>query len=248
MKISPAGINLIKEFEGCKLTAYPDPGTGGEPWTIGFGHTSMAGPPKVFKGLRITQQEADYILAKDLVKYEAAVERLVTVKLSQNQNDALVSFAFNCGIGNLERSTLLKKVNAKCFDEVPAEFMKWTKAGGKELKGLVRRRRAEAALWRGVSDNSPPDEASEARALPDRPKPKKTMATSIEGNAAIIIGAGSAATAIREAKPVIEDASDAFTAATAAFGTPAVLVFVGFAILAAVIWWRRKQRNDEDGA
>lgn len=247
MRTSPVGIKLIQDFEACYLNAYPDPGTGGEPWTIGWGHTSAAGAPRVFRGLRITRQEADSILMMDLAPVERDVCNLVKVSLTQHQFDALVSFVFNCGKGNFEKSTLLKKVNAGRFDEVPAEFMKWTRAAGKEMRGLVRRRRAEAALWRGV-DESEPISHEEARKTPDKPKPKKTMASSIEGNAAIILGAGSAANALREAKPVIQDAADSYSAATAAFGTPAVLVFVGFAILALIIWVRRKQRNDEEGA
>jgi len=116
MRTSKEGIDLIKEFESLELSAYPDPATGGEPWTIGYGHTSMAGPPKVFKGLRVTATEAEYILQRDLTKYEGGVERLVKVPLTQNQFDALVSFAFNCGVDALKKSTLLKRVNAKAFD------------------------------------------------------------------------------------------------------------------------------------
>lgn len=247
MKTSEKGVELIKSFESLQLSAYPDPATGGEPWTIGYGHTSAAGPPKVFRGLRFTKSEADYTLQRDLVKFEAAVERLVKVPLAQNQFDALVSFAFNCGTGALEKSTLLKRVNEKRFDAVPAEFMKWTKANGKEMKGLVRRRRAEAALWRDV-DEKDPLPPQETRAIPDAPKPSKSMTKSTEGNASIIIGATAAGAAIKEAKPVIEDAADAYTAATAAIGTPAVLIALAVLALAIFIWYRRKQRLDEEGA
>jgi lysozyme len=90
---------------------------------------------------------ADQLLQDDLDRFEAAVTRLVTVSLTQNQYDALVSFAFNVGISALERSTLLKRVNAKLFDQARAEFAKWNRAGGKPLAGLTRRRAAEAALF-----------------------------------------------------------------------------------------------------
>lgn len=248
MKTSEDGIKLIKEFESMILTAYPDPATGGEPWTIGYGHTSQAGPPAVFKGLRITKQEAEDILQKDLLKYEAGVEKLVKGPITQNQFDALVSFAFNCGLGNLEKSTLLKKVNSKDFDKVPAEFMKWTKANGREMKGLVRRRRAETAMWRNVDESDPAIPSEEARAKPDRPTPKKSMSSSVEGNASILIGAGAIGSAVKEAKPVIQDAADTYTAATAAIGTPAVLIALAVLALAAFIWYRRKQRLDEEGS
>lgn len=247
MRTSQKGIDLIKEFESLELSAYPDPATGGDPWTIGYGHTSQAGPPKVFKGLRINRQEAEEILQQDLRKYEAGVERLLQVGLSQNQFDALVSFAFNCGLGNLEKSTLLKHINAGSFDKVPAEFMKWTRADGKEMKGLVRRRRAEAALWRGV-DETEPVPVKEARARPDKPKPSKSITKSAEGNASIIIGGAAVAGAVKEASPVIRDASDTYAAATGAFGTPAVLVALLVVILAVFVWWRRKKRLDEEGA
>ena len=247
MRTSEKGIDLIKSFESLQLIAYPDPATGGEPWTIGYGHTSRAGPPRVFQGLRFTKSEAEYTLRQDLVKFEAAVERLVTVPLSQGQFDALVSFAFNCGSTALEKSTLLKRVNEKRFDAVPAEFMKWTKANGKEMKGLVRRRRAEAAMWRDISENDQ-IEPQEARAVPDAPKPTKSIVKSTEGNASILIGATAAGAAIKEAKPVIQDAADAYTAATGAIGTPAVLIALFVLALAAFIWYRRKQRLDEEGA
>jgi len=247
MRTSKEGIDLIKEFESLELSAYPDPATGGEPWTIGYGHTSMAGPPKVFKGLRVTATEAEYILQRDLTKYEGGVERLVKVPLTQNQFDALVSFAFNCGVDALKKSTLLKRVNANAFDAVPAELMKWTKANGKEMKGLVRRRRAEAALWRGLGAGEP-IAPKEGRVVPDKPAPSKSMAKSTEGNASIIIGAAAAGAAIKEAKPAIQDAADAYAAATGAFGTPAVLIAIAVMLLAAYVWYRRKQRLDEEGA
>lgn len=138
-----ATLNLIKSFEGCKLTAYPDPGTGGDPWTVGYGHTG----PDVHKGLVITQAQADALLAGDLKKFETGVAKLVKVDLTENQRGALVSFAYNCGLGNLGSSTLLKKVNARDFIGAKAEFGKWNKAGGKVLAGLTRRRAAEATLF-----------------------------------------------------------------------------------------------------
>ncbi len=138
MLISQAGINLIKQFEGCRLTAYKD-AVGVV--TIGYGHT----PSKL--GTTITQEQAEQLLKEDLKKFEEGVLELVKVPLNQNQFDALVSFSFNLGIGALACSTLLKKLNAKQYQEAANEFSKWVNAGGKPLPGLVKRRQAEKELF-----------------------------------------------------------------------------------------------------
>ena len=146
MRISQGGLdNLLKKFEGCRLKAYRCPAG---ILTIGYGHTSAAGEPLVKDGMTITQEQAEEILKTDLGRYEKPVSDLVKVDLEQNQFDVLVDFAYNAGVGNLKISTLLKKVNAGDFDAVPAELMKWTKGGGKELPGLVKRRQAERALFK----------------------------------------------------------------------------------------------------
>ena len=137
-----AGLALLKSFEGCKLTAYPDPGTGGEPWTIGWGHTGG-----VKRGDTCTQAQADAWLLQDLDRFEQAVERLVSVTLTQNQFDALVSFAYNCGQGSLQTSTLLRKLLAGDYAGAQQQFSRWNRANGKEMPGLTRRRAAEAELF-----------------------------------------------------------------------------------------------------
>lgn len=147
MKTSDKGRALIKAHEGRRLVAYRCPAG---VWTIGYGHTSAAGAPEVKPGMRITQIEADAILARDLEAFEAGVLALVKGPLTQGQFDALVSFAFNVGLGALKRSTLLKRLNSGQHKAVPAELMKWTRAAGRELPGLVRRRRDEAELWRSL--------------------------------------------------------------------------------------------------
>lgn len=139
-KTSQAGTDLIKEFEGLRLTAYK---CAAGVWTIGYGHTEG-----VSGAMIITEETADELLAKDLAKFESGVSELVKVEINQNQFDALVSFAFNCGIGNLAKSTLLKKLNdGRPVGEVQAEFLRWNKAGGKVLPGLTKRRNAEAYLF-----------------------------------------------------------------------------------------------------
>lgn len=147
MKVSDAGRKAIAAHEGVRLKAYPDPATGGEPWTIGVGHTSAAGPPKVTKGMTITAEECDEILSRDLATFEKAVLKVVTAPLTQNQFDALVSLAFNIGAGNLSKSTLVKKLNARDYRGAADQFTVWNKAAGKVMKGLVNRRADERALF-----------------------------------------------------------------------------------------------------
>lgn len=243
MKTSPAGIALIQQFEGRRLEAYKCPAG---VWTIGYGHTSAAGKPEVKPGMVITKQEANDILVRDLVRYEDAVDRLVKVPLTQNQFDALVSFTFNVGEGALAKSTLLKRLNAGDYNAVPAELMKWTKGGGKELPGLVRRRRAECAMWRGVDDKADLD-PDESRIEPDAPKPKKTMAKSKEGNAAILTGGAAAVTAASDISRQIKETGDSLNSVLDLVKDPTFLVLILVVLAAAAIWYWRRQRLEETG-
>jgi len=137
---SAAGRKAITEREGNVLTAYQDSvGI----WTIGVGHTSAAGLPKVAKGLKITAAESDEILSRDLKTFEAGVRAAVKVPMNQNEFDALVSLAFNIGVEAFSKSTLVKKLNAGDRAGAADQFGQWVKAGGKTLKGLVTRRQAE---------------------------------------------------------------------------------------------------------
>ncbi len=139
-KIGAKGLALIKEFEGCELTAYKDPvGI----LTIGYGSTG----PHVKAGMRITEAEAEALLRKDLARFEKAVNNLTGGKVTQNQFDALVAFSFNVGEGGLKTSTLLREHNAGDHAEAARQFLRWNRAGGRVLAGLTRRRKAEAALY-----------------------------------------------------------------------------------------------------
>lgn len=146
MKTSANGIAVIKYFEGCELKAYPDPATGGVPWTIGYGHTG----PEVRKGLVWTQRQADDALRSDLRKFETAVSTITRVELTHGQFDALVCFAYNLGIGALQSSTLMAMVNARNFEGAAEQFKRWINANGNPMPGLVRRRAAEACLYTGM--------------------------------------------------------------------------------------------------
>ena len=140
MQVSSVGRKAIEGYEGLRLTAYQDSvGV----WTIGYGHTG----PDVHEGLTITQEQADQLLSADLHKFEEGVSHLVRVPINQNQFDALVSFAFNLGLGSLGRSTLLKLLNSRDYKGAADQFLKWIYAGHEELPGLVIRRRAERAMF-----------------------------------------------------------------------------------------------------
>jgi lysozyme len=239
VKISQAGKDLIISFEGIRLEAYKCPAG---VWTIGVGSTV----PAVHAGEVITKQQALARFDKDLTKFENAVDRLVKVPLTQNQFDALVSFTFNVGEGALAKSTLLKKLNAGDYDAVPTELMRWTKGGGRELPGLVRRRRAEAAMWRGVDERGKPN-IDESRVEPDAPKPKKTMAKSKEGNAAIMTGGAAAISAAGEVSRQVKETGDSLTSVLDLVKDPTFLLLVLIIVAAGAIWYWRRQRLEETG-
>jgi len=139
MKTSEKGFELIKHFEGLRLHAYQ---CSAHVWTIGYGHTAGVQP-----GDNIIAEQADAFLRQDITESERNVGRYVTAPLTQGQFDALVSFVFNLGAGNLHSSTLLKKLNAGDYSGAAEEFPRWVNAGGKKLPGLVQRREAEKALF-----------------------------------------------------------------------------------------------------
>lgn len=146
MKISSRGIELIKSFEGCRLKAYLCPAG---VWTIGYGHTAG-----VKKGQTISQNQADAYLASDLKKYEEYVNQ-TDLKLNQNQFDALVSFTYNCGNGNLK-----KLVRNRSVEQIGEAILLYNKSNGKVLNGLVRRREAEHELFFQNVDKSDSEEKS----------------------------------------------------------------------------------------
>ena len=139
MKLGERGTEILKYFEGCKLTAYQDSvGV----WTIGYGHTKG-----VYDGMTITQDQAEQMLLSELEEYEVYIKDMVTVPLTQNQFDALVVWVYNLGPTNFRNSTLLKELNAGNYNAAGQEITRWNKAGGKVLAGLVKRREAEAQLF-----------------------------------------------------------------------------------------------------
>lgn len=157
MSVSEAGIQLIKSFEGCHNSPYKCPAT---LWTIGYGRVLYPDQARLKTGERaayplrsehnrvFANDEIDALLAADLQRFEAGVLRLCpATSNSQCHLDAIVSFAFNVGLGNLQSSTLRMKYNREDYEGAADEFLKWNKAGGKVLRGLERRREAERALF-----------------------------------------------------------------------------------------------------
>ncbi|MEN9387158.1 MAG: hypothetical protein RLZZ255_134, partial [Cyanobacteriota bacterium] len=145
-------LPLVKEFEGCRLTAYPDPETGAEPWTIGWGSTAYADGREVRKGDRISQALADSLLAGRLEQDCRLLDQRIPLwqQLSVNQQAALLSFTYNCGpnwFGSSGFSTVTKALQAGVLEQVPPALMLYVNPGGPSEAGLRRRRKAEAALW-----------------------------------------------------------------------------------------------------
>ena len=156
MQMSENGLALLQQWEGFKLQVYKD--SAGFP-TIGVGHLitkaeqasgtiTINGAAVQYAGGLTDQQTLD-LLAQDVQPAEQAVNAGVTVPLNQNQFDALVSFTFNVGVGAFQSSTLLKVLNQQQYDDVPAQLLRWTRAGGQVVQGLVNRRENEIKLWNG---------------------------------------------------------------------------------------------------
>ncbi len=148
-KTGKAGLQLIMDSEGFSPDPYPDPATNGLPITIGYGSTRWENGDKItLKSPSITQLQARNLLAKTISVYENAVDAYCIDTINQNQFDALVSFVYNLGATNFKSSTLLKKINKNPNDPtIKDEFLKWNKAAGKIMKGLTKRREAEAKLY-----------------------------------------------------------------------------------------------------
>mgnify|MGYP002141976076 FL=1 len=174
MNISQRGINAIKAHEGLRLEAYPDPASGGDPWTIGHGHTQG-----VRQGQTISAAQAEDFLREDLYWVEQCIRDTVRVPLNQEQYDALCSLIFNIGGGAFGRSTLLQRLNDGDYKAAAAEFMRWDMAAGKRMPGLTKRREAEMALFTaGPADQAPvkqPSSTSQAIPAGEASAPEQTM-------------------------------------------------------------------------
>jgi lysozyme len=233
MKMTDEGLALIKRFEGFRSQAYRD-ATG--VWTVGYGHTSMAGSPAVAAGLTVTRQQAGEILAADVDKFARQVEASLHVKLTDSQFAALVSFAYNVGVSNFRSSSVLRAVNARDFAAVPRRLQLWNKAGGRALPGLVARRAAEAQLF--LKDESASRGPAPLEATPVQVSSGKPASQSTTTLAAVISAmAGIASTLMGSAR----EAADIFGAK--GIGLLLMAVMVGAALW--IIRERRRKALDE---
>ena len=230
MKVNEEGLAMIRTFEGFRGKAYRDAvGV----WTIGFGHTSMAGPPQVKPGMTVTRDKATQILARDIETFAEGVAGLLTSEVTSNQFSALVSFAYNVGLGNFRKSSVLKAVNAGDHDVVPRRLALWNKAGGRVLPGLVKRRAAEAALFATAAE---PDEGGVGDIL----KPV------VEGTIDVVKGK-----ALPKSKTAWSAALAAALAALQSFWLShqgLIVICLGLAIVAAalfIIYERHKKAKEE---
>lgn len=169
MRTSSEGLALIKSFEGLRLTAYRCPAG---VWTIGYGTTSAAGVGKIEAGMKITQVQAESMLIRSLVDYEEGVLRALVIRPTQNQFDALVSLAYNIGIGAMSKSSVVKALNRGDVAKAGDSFMLWNKAGGKVLPGLVRRREAEKTLFLRSSGSAKSPAVVKASLTPEVSSPE----------------------------------------------------------------------------
>lgn len=232
MKVSLAGRELIKEFEGFRNVAYQDVvGV----WTIGYGFTEGVKP-----GQRMTLGQASARLATELARYESAVLAACKVPPNQNQFDALCSLAWNIGTGAIARSSVIKAHNRGDFQSAARAFGLWNKAGGKEWPGLTRRRAAEAALYlKPTHDEQAPDADAEPLApvqpMPQAVEPETSLAASGINRAATVAGTTAATVgAVSSIKQSLDDLGPWLVPALA-------LVVVGLA--AYIVWQRFEQRR-----
>jgi lysozyme len=149
MTPSSAAVDIVRRFEGFRSNAYADPGSGGEPWTIGYGTTVYPDGSKVCKGDQCTQEAATQWLYYELNAKAVAISAMIKVPLQQCQFDALCSFAYNVGTAAFDHSTMRELINAGMFKDAADQFPRWTLASGKVLPGLMERREAERALFLG---------------------------------------------------------------------------------------------------
>jgi lysozyme len=231
MKMTKQGLDLIKQWEGFRAKAYRCPAG---VWTIGYGHTSMAGKPDVKPGMAISKAEGERILMNDLRVYEAGVRSAIKVNLTSNQYSACVSLCYNIGVGAFRRSSVARFCNRSQWKNAADAFALWNKAGGKVLPGLVRRRAAEAALFLKSSNAR-----DEIRPIVDEPK-GKPMAMSTTNIAA---GVTAAAGITAASKDIVDNTTSIFS------GSNIVIVFLILIILAGagwIIWERYNKARDWD--
>jgi lysozyme len=222
--MTKAGLDLIKEFEGFRSKSYRCPAN---VLTVGFGHTSMAGPPLVTENMSISRAEGERILKADLKKYEAYVREAIKVELTPAQYSAAVSLCFNIGGSAFKRSSVARFCNKRQWKSAADAFMLWNKAGGKVLPGLTRRRAAEAALF--MSDDALDDD--DIRPIVDEPKGKPMLASTTN----LAAGATAAAGVTAAGKEIVDNTSGIVS------NTGLFTMFLLLVIVAGAAWIVRER-------
>lgn len=225
--INTEGIDLLKEFEGFRSKAYPDPATGAEPWTIGYGFTR-----DVNKGDTITRGEADARLTLELAEYEQSVRRACVIQPNENELAAMTVFAWNVGIAGFKKSSVLKAHNRGDKQAAARSFSLWNKAGGKVMAGLTRRRAAEAALYLKPAHNAPPlPMPQQVDAESSLLKSPIAVTSAVTGTAATV---GAASQGVRDFKDMTDGLGGAL---------PWVIAVVAVVVAGYLIYQRYKQRR-----
>jgi len=231
--ISWDGVVEIAASEGCRLAAYPDPVSKGEPFTIGYGMTRRADGSKVTRGMVITQDEADAEFCVLLTDFTNDVKEVVNVPANENQLASMVSLAWNIGIAGFRGSSVLKAHNRGDFDAASRAFGLWNKAGGKVIKGLTLRRAREAALYLTpiyVEDNPP---------VPQQVDPESSLTRSPIAQSGAAATIGGVATAVTTAVSSVSDQVKDMGL------DPLVIIGIIIAIAGAIIIFQRvKQRRE----
>ena len=261
LRTTQAALGLIRAFEGERLQAYLCPAN---VWTIGIGHTSAAGAPKVTAGMVITKAEAAEIFRRDIDTFEDGVEALLANAkvnvVEPYEFDAMVSLAFNIGISAFKGSTVLARYRRGDKAGAAAAFAWWNKVKGNAVAGLTRRREAERRMFIGEPGESLSIALGRGHGpMPqrvDRPQPPKSMAASKTGNAAIGVGGVGIGLAVEGVRSTVEQSREIRDAAQSAgemfglSGSTALLIGAGVVVvgLAVFIWWDRRRRLREDMA
>jgi lysozyme len=239
LKVNDRGLALIRKFEGLRTRAYRD---AAGIWTIGYGHTSMAGPPRVGRGTRISRADAAAILARDVASFAQGVAVLLKVPLSDAQFSALVSFAYNVGLDNFRKSSVLRAVNSGDFAAVPRRLSLWVKARGKVLPGLVNRRAAEAALFiEGTPETAAADRS--LRHLPRRDDVEPVRGTALHRSSTSLAAVLSGLTGLLSSLAAgVSDLAGVLDGRT-------VALVASLVIVAAAVWIIRERRlkSSEEG-
>lgn len=238
MFVNDAARKLIKEFEGLRLKAYR---CSAGVLTIGYGHTTNAGAPEVKPGMAISRDEAERIFNRDIERFAARVEALIKVDVTENMFGACVSLAFNIGIGGFSKSSVLRFINRRRFDEAADAFMLWnrvTKNGVRVVeRGLTRRRAAEAALFKTEDFDRAIEEPTDR--FPDAPKGKSFFASTTNLATGVTAAAGMSAAA----REIADNTQSVFSNSN--------LIMVGLIVviaLGAAYIMRERMKKAEDWA